>query len=117
MFKFESGLYRDELFYSFVGRNLSSEPNEVVEAILKKMKIRDRTPYIQFSSYLKRYSDLIPESFKYSPNYIIQNSTIYPLYAPFLSSARNKSVIDKIIGDNPNGLYELLGVPGGHLFN
>jgi hypothetical protein len=117
MFRFESGLYKDELFYSFVGRNLSSEPQDVVYAILKNMKIKYRAPYIQFSSYLKRYSELIPESFKYSSAYIIQSSTRYPLYAPFLLSARKKSVIEKITGDNPNGLYELLGMPGGHLFN
>jgi hypothetical protein len=117
MFTFSSGLYPEELFYGFVGRNLSFESKEVDDWVLDVLKLKNRTPSIQFSSYLNRFVNIIPTSFHYSNEFILQHSTILPIFAPFISESRKTLVINKMVGDNPSGLYELLGIPGGHLFN
>jgi hypothetical protein len=117
MFRFSMGLYKDELFYSLVGRNLSLESKDVALSTLDNLRIKNRIPNIQFCSYLNRYKDLIPDHFNYCNDFIIQNSTLFPLYAPFLSHERKTAIINRMIGDSSNGLLELLGVPGGHLFN
>jgi hypothetical protein len=110
-------LYSDELFYGFFGRNLSIESDYIVNNILNELKLKNREPFIQFSSKLNIILKYMPDRIKYDNDYIIQNHTIFPVFAPFLTKTRSQSTICKIIGENPSGINELLGVPGGHLFN
>lgn len=51
----------------------------------------------------------------YTPDYLIQNHTLFPFYAPFLPNDRKRELIKDILSSDGRGIYTKIGIVAGSI--
>ncbi|MDD4591082.1 MAG: TnsD family transposase [Parabacteroides sp.] len=51
----------------------------------------------------------------YTPDYLIQNHTLFPFYAPFLPESRKREIIKDIMSSDGRGIYTKIGIVAGSI--
>jgi hypothetical protein len=100
MLYFFTDLYKDEIFFSAICRynkycgNLGSR-----KSTYNLFGTEFRNEIIMFPCYLQYFSNQFGKESMYTPEHIIQNHTIFPLYIPFLSKERSMILIEDMKND------------------
>ncbi|WP_252233894.1 TnsD family transposase [Clostridium sp. ZS1] len=110
MLYFFTDLYKDEIFFSAINRynrysgnfgNKKSGINLFGRELPNQMKL--------FPCYLQYFSNQLGKETTYTPEYLIKNHTILPLYFPFLMKERIGVIIEDMKSNNSKGVYLKIG--------
>lgn len=107
--------YQDELLYSNIARIYFTSGKSNIKSVLVDIYNKStKIPSIYFPSNLKAFCDNIPNE-QYTPEYLINNHTLFPIYSPFLTVYRRNEIMQEMIYSNGNGLYTKLGAAAGSI--
>lgn len=115
MISFFTDPYEDEILYSTIARYHYYYGNtDFKDTLYEIFGSNSVIPTIEFPSKL----DYLCRQLKnkvYSPDYIIQNHTIYPFYSPFLPVERQETIKSKMKFGNGKGIYAQIGITAGSI--
>lgn len=114
MLPFFSDPYKDELLYSAFARYHYYSGNIDLKDTLRELFGKDSViPSFEIGNHLQFFCDAIGKH--YSPNCLIQEHTLFPFYAPFLSIDRKKEVLKAITVGDGQGVYAQIGIVAGSI--
>ncbi|MGF7060512.1 TnsD family Tn7-like transposition protein [Brassicibacter mesophilus] len=112
MLTFFTDPYKDELLYGAIGRYHYYVGNIDYKDTLREIFENESViPSLELCGYLDGVSKNLGE--KYTPDYIINNHTIFPFYAPFMPICRRKELINDMKNKDGKGLYTKIGMVAG----
>lgn len=105
--------YEDELLYSTIARYHYYYGNvDYKDTLYEIFGATSVVPSIEFPSRLEYLSNQIISN-KFSSEYIIFKQTLYLFYAPFLTSAAQKNIINAMKFGHGKGIYARIGGAAG----
>ncbi|MFT5872444.1 MAG: hypothetical protein ACI8WT_001375 [Clostridium sp.] len=114
MLYFFTDPYEDEILYSVFARynkysgNISSRKTE--EELFGR---RTSNQTSNFPCYLEYFSKQLINKSVYSPEFFINNNTIFPVYRPFLSLKRASQLLEDMKGDKAVSIHMRIGEMAG----
>jgi len=108
--------YKDELLYHVIARYHFALGNTDLRDTLREIfGDEDQLPSISFPTRLCAISAQLPEKTELSPEYLIFNHTLFPLYKPFLPNKRAKQIFNQMINGKGTGIYAAIGMMAGSI--
>nr|WP_071318437.1 TnsD family Tn7-like transposition protein [Anaerobacillus isosaccharinicus]MBA5583999.1 TniQ family protein [Anaerobacillus isosaccharinicus]QOY37584.1 TnsD family transposase [Anaerobacillus isosaccharinicus] len=111
MLPFFTEPYPDELIYSAIARyHFYSGNLDCKDTLEEVFQSRTVIPSLEIGSH---FTNLVTQiGTNYSVEKLVSEHTIYPYYAPLLTSMRQQQIMQDVIGDG-KGLYARLGMVAG----
>ncbi len=103
--------YKDEILYSTLARYHLRSGNTSYKATMKDIYgDYDLTAVMDLPANINRLIENMPIENKYTPQDIIYNHTLYPLYCSFLSLDRAEKVFNSMMKSNGGDIYSRAGL-------
>lgn len=107
-------LYPDELLYSAIGRHTEIMGEvSLKQALVDMLGNKNSIPVYSFPCNLEAFISLMPYVNDLTSDYLIQNHTMLPVYAPFVPESRKTEIIQSMKFTNGKGVKHKLGVIAG----
>ncbi|MDF2800663.1 MAG: hypothetical protein K0S61_566 [Anaerocolumna sp.] len=107
-------LLPDETLYSAIARYHSYSGNacyrDTIDELFSNTNI---SPTVEFPSGLKALEKILSGALELTADYVIQNHTLFPLYAPFLSKSRKRQLLNKMKYSDGKGIKAQIGFLAG----
>lgn len=103
--------YPDEILYSVFARYHRWSGN--IEAKITQKELFGSitvSAIVDFPSHLKALMDRLPLGATYELTELVENHTMFPLYAPFLPVTRAQKILQAMYSDKGNSIYLTTGV-------
>ncbi|MCM3490999.1 TnsD family transposase [Alkalihalophilus marmarensis] len=111
MLPFFTNPYPDELVYSAIARyHFYSGNIDYKDTLEEVFQSRSVIPSVEIGSHFSVLAQQLAPN--YSLESLLSKHTIYPYYAPFLSTNHKKEILEDVLGDG-KGLYTRLGMVAG----
>lgn len=112
MLNFFTDPYKDELLYSAIARYHFYIGNiDCMDTLEEMFGKRSIVPSFEIGSNIENLCNNLGNN--YTSDYIINNHTVFPFYAPFQPESRKAALIEQIKHENGKGLYNKLGMAAG----
>lgn len=103
--------YEDEVLYSTLARYHLRSANTSYKATMKDLYGDfNVTAVVDLPANINRLIENMPLGNKYTPEYIINNHTLYPLYSSFLPLDRAEKVFNSMVKSNGGDIYSRTGL-------
>ncbi|WP_236717714.1 TnsD family transposase [Rummeliibacillus stabekisii] len=103
--------YKDELLYSVLARYHIRSGNVSIKATQQDVYgIDSITAIMDLPSHIYRLMQNLPVGHHYTPEYLITNHTLFPIYAAFLPYEHAAKVKESMIGDRGGSIYNKIGL-------
>jgi hypothetical protein len=104
-------LHKDEILYSGIARYYDYLNEDRIKWVADHLfNSRQFTAIVGFPAGLERFHKNLPMHNPYTPEYIVENHSIYPLFRPFLDVTRNEKIINDMVYKNGMGVQTRVGV-------
>jgi biotin operon repressor len=114
MLPFFTDPYPNELLYSAFARyHFYSGNVSLTNTLMDLFGKRTIYPSFEIGTNLRLFCNRIGNS--YSPEYLIQEHTLFPFYQPFLPSERSVEILKSIANGNKNGIQMKIGITPGSI--
>jgi hypothetical protein len=114
MLSFFTDPYPDELLYSVFARyHFYSGNIDLKDTLTELFGANSALPSFEIGSHLGFLCNALGGS--YSPERLIHEHTLFPLYAPFLPDNRKGELLKEITSSDGKGIYTKLGIVAGSI--
>lgn len=108
--------YKDELLYHVIARyHFALGNTDLRDTIREIFGVEDTIPSISFPTGLAAISAQLPKQTEFTPEYLIFNHTLFPLYKPFLPNKRAIQIFNQMINGKGTGIYAAIGMMAGSI--
>ncbi|NFS07174.1 hypothetical protein FDE99_05305 [Clostridium botulinum] len=110
-------LYPDEILYSWFSRYHTLNGNLRYSYSMNELFGKDRvSTSIYYPMYLDFLCKQLPQEFKYTPEELINNHSIIPIFKPFMTKERYNKIVHNVSVGGANGLKLQIGINTGDIF-
>lgn len=103
-------LHKDEILYSGIARYFDYLNEDRIKWISEQLfSSRMVRASVGFPSGLKNLYDNFPKGSPYSPNFLVDNHSIYPLFRPFIDLPRHEKIINDMLFKDGKGIMTRVG--------
>lgn len=108
--------YENELLYSVNARyHFYSKNTDLKETLVELFETPNVIPTVYLPSRLKQLCSQLPIRSIYTPEYLINNHTLFPVYRPFISAATANKIIKDMKNGDGKGVYTKAGIVAGSI--
>ncbi|AYV68925.1 hypothetical protein C2I06_19845 [Niallia circulans] len=111
-------LHKDELLYSGIARYFEYLNEDRIKWVIEHLfNTRGVRAVVGFPAGLNNLSGNFPKGSPYTPDFLVNNHTLYPLFRPFIDLARHEKIISDMFFGNGKGIMTRLGVVASSISN
>jgi hypothetical protein len=104
-------LHKDELLYSGIARYFDYLNEDRIKWVIEHLfNTRGVRAVVGFPAGLNNLSGNLPKGSPYTPDFLVNKHTLYPLFRPFIDLSRHEKIISDMFFENGKGLKTRLGI-------
>ncbi|HWQ43006.1 MAG TPA: TnsD family transposase [Desulfosporosinus sp.] len=108
--------YQDELLYHIIARyHFALRNTDLRDTLREIFGNENQTPSISFPTGIAAISAHLHKQTEFSPQYLIFNHTLFPLYRPFLPNERARRILNQMINEKGIGIHATIGMMAGSI--